>query len=135
MELQNSTEVGDNAGRAEVATVPQRCLCRLPNVFDRVIELPLSANADVMIYNFANFYCFVVSSTGLTDGQVQLHLIRYSPGMIKLIVGEPGMVRDNMELDRWRYRLSELARPELALVFCKGGLLVVIVPKAATDEN
>ncbi|KAF3326716.1 hypothetical protein FCM35_KLT08346 [Carex littledalei] len=133
IELQNNCAT---AGGTVGAVRPERCLHRLANVFSRVLELPLSAGAAVTVLNFADFYCFFASSTGLTDGQVQPHLIRYHPGtMIKLIVGEPGMVRDDMELNRWRLRLPESTRPELTSVFCKNGILIVIVPKSWSGEN
>jgi hypothetical protein len=78
-------EVGTTSGTVEAAG-PERCLRRLATVFDRVIELPLSADAAVKIFKFAHFYCFLASSTGLADDQVQPHFIRYDPNTIKLIV-------------------------------------------------
>lgn len=45
------------------------------------------------------------------------------------------MVRDDMELDRWRFRLPASTRPELTSVFCKNGVLMVIVPKSANGGN
>lgn len=45
------------------------------------------------------------------------------------------MVRDDMELNRWRLRLPESTRPELTSVFCKNGILIVIVPKVRNGEN
>jgi HSP20 family molecular chaperone IbpA len=40
-----------------------------------------------------------------------------------------------MDLDRWRLRLPESTQPELTSVFCKNGVLIVIVPKRANGEN
>lgn len=84
IELQNNrATVSGTVG----AVRSERCLRRLVNVFSRVLELPLSAGAAVMVLNFADFYCFFASSTGLADDQVQPHLIQYHSGtMIKLIV-------------------------------------------------
>lgn len=81
-----SNGVGGATGRAVEVVGPQRCLRRLATVFDRVLELPLSAGASVKMLNFPDFICFLASSTGLADDQVQPHLIRYDPDMIKLIV-------------------------------------------------
>ncbi|KAJ3673585.1 hypothetical protein LUZ60_005577 [Juncus effusus] len=117
-------------GGAAVEMGPRKCLRRLPHVFNRVLELPFTADADVSIYNCADSYRFVAASAGLRSDLVRPHLIRIHPGVIKLLVGEQGVVRDDMELNRWRFRLPESTQPELASVFCENGQLVVIVPKA-----
>lgn len=122
MHQSTTTTPGDGAKRA---------LRRLPHVYSKVLELPLPADADVRAFEGTTALHFFAACGAM--GEVRARLVRIYPGVVKVVVvhsgtgdGEDG---DDMELDRWRYRLPEDCCPELAMAGYVDGQLIVTVPK------
>ncbi|TYJ47932.1 hypothetical protein E1A91_A01G025800v1 [Gossypium mustelinum] len=55
------------------------------------------------------------------------------PGVTRIVIRSENLVDfcslDHIELDMWRFRLPEMARPELASAIYEDGELIVTVPK------
>ncbi|KAG0487296.1 hypothetical protein HPP92_009391 [Vanilla planifolia] len=103
---------------------PQKRLRRLPHVFSKVLELPFRAEADAL------------ASGGKFDGGVRAHAIQIHPGVTKVVIrkaggdlGDDGEVDEELELDRWRFRLPQSTLPAMAKAEYADGELVVTVPK------
>ncbi|XP_020103896.1 uncharacterized protein LOC109720938 isoform X2 [Ananas comosus] len=115
-------------------------LRRLPHIFSKVLELPLAADADVAVHEDPEGFRFVVAAAAVgLDGGVRAHAIRIHPGVIKVVIRPPAAaaeeVLDDLELDRWRFRLPPSTRPALAAASYDGGELVVTVPKGSGSEE
>lgn len=117
----------------------QKKLRRLPHIFEKVLELPFHADADVTIEETPDSLRF----TALTDeitGYVRADAVEIYPGVTKILIRGNGVVDfpgTEFELDLWRFRLPESTRPELASAGYHDGELVVTVPKgtAAVDDD
>lgn len=115
----------------------QKKLRRLPHIFSKVLELPFAADADVAIEEDAHGFRFVAAADGLC-GDVQAHTIVIHPGVMKVVVrngGASGDLYEELDLDKWRFRLPPSTRPALATADCTGGELVVTVPKGGGPEG
>lgn len=114
----------------------QKKLRRLPHIFSKVLELPFSADADVAIEEDADGIRFVAAADDLWS-DVQAHAIEIHPGVTKVVVRSGGASGDLEELDlnRWRFRLPPSTRPALATAAYTGGELVVTVPKGARPDG
>ncbi|OAY76053.1 hypothetical protein ACMD2_05921 [Ananas comosus] len=129
------------AAAAAAATGGRRKnLRRLPHIFSKVLELPLAADADVAVHEDPEGFRFVVAAAAVgLDGGVRAHAIRIHPGVIKVVIRPPAAaaeeVLDDLELDRWRFRLPPSTRPALAAASYDGGELVVTVPKGSGSEE
>ncbi|XP_074584854.1 uncharacterized protein LOC141840698 [Curcuma longa] len=110
-------------------------LRRLPHVFSKVLELPLSADADVSVYEGPRGFRFVAAADGLDGRGVRAHAVRIHPGVMKVVVRNGAAAWDDLELDRWRFRLPPSTNPALATAECNNGELVVTVPKGADSED
>lgn len=113
-------------------------LRRLPHIFPRVLELPFGSDADVDIQESSDCFTFVAETNGI--GEVRAHMIQIHPGVTKIVVRPNGYVvelssLDELELDRWRFRLPESTRPELASAVFADGELIVTVPKGAETDS
>ncbi|KAG0485533.1 hypothetical protein HPP92_009612 [Vanilla planifolia] len=116
---------------------PQKRLRRLPHVFSKVLELPFRAEADVSVIEGADCFRFVaLASGGKFDGGVRAHAIQIHPGVTKVVIrkaggdlGDDGEVDEELELDRWRFRLPQSTLPAMAKAEYADGELVVTVPK------
>ncbi|VAH87492.1 unnamed protein product [Triticum turgidum subsp. durum] len=108
MQQSTMTASGDGAKRA---------LRRLPHVYSKVLELPLPADADVRAFEGTTALHFFAACGPM--GEVRARLVRIYPGVVKVVVVHVGTgddeYGDDMELDRWRYRLPEDCCPELAM--------------------
>ncbi|XP_048549744.1 uncharacterized protein LOC125529372 [Triticum urartu] len=122
MQQSTMTASGDGAKRA---------LRRLPHVYSKVLELPLPADADVRAFEGTTALHFFAACGPM--GEVRARLVRIYPGVVKVVVVHAGTgddeYGDDMELDRWRYRLPEDCCPELAMAGYVDGQLIVTVPK------
>ncbi|GAA0163256.1 hypothetical protein LIER_19166 [Lithospermum erythrorhizon] len=111
----------------------QKKLRRLPHIFAKVLQLPFSADADVIIDETPNFLRFIVpiEDEEFHDDDVRVNAIEIYPGVTKIVVfcGSGVVELGEFELDVWRFRLPETTLPELAWVECRDGELVVTVPK------
>lgn len=120
----------------------QKKLRRLPHVFSRVLELPIKSDADVSIKESSDCFQFTVAVTeNLRGGHIRVRTIEIHPGVVKIVVNKSGrsdvelLKLDELELDKWRYRLPESTRPEQATAVCDGGELIVTVPKVGGGER
>ncbi|KAJ6796777.1 Uncharacterized protein M6B38_220210 [Iris pallida] len=123
----------------------QKKLRRLPHIFSKVLELPLSFDAHVSVSESPAWLRFaasaddsflLLSSAGVG---VHAHAVEIHPGVMKVVVrgggGGGDFDEEEMELDRWRFRLPDGTRPMLATAECIDGELVVTVPKGFDDED
>ncbi|KAJ0981685.1 hypothetical protein J5N97_009940 [Dioscorea zingiberensis] len=127
--------IGGVAGR-------QKKLRRLPHIFSKVLELPLGSDAEVAVHEGPTTFRFTAPTEEVWD-EVRAHAIEIHPGVMKVVIrdvadgdphaGEEGL--DELELDRWRFRLPPCTRPALATAHYVGGLLIVTVPKGGDDLN
>ncbi|XP_073049050.1 uncharacterized protein [Primulina eburnea] len=122
---------------AQANSCRQKKLRRLPHIFEKVLELPFHADADVTIEETPDSLIFVAVTDEIT-GDVRADAIEIYPGVTKIlirgnvVVDFPGT---EFELDLWRFRLPESTRPELASAVYYDGELVVTVPKGAAAED
>ncbi|KAL9671109.1 hypothetical protein QQ045_008675 [Rhodiola kirilowii] len=97
---------------------------RLPHIFDKS---PPQAAAHL---RFSSDLFRQIAADGL-GVEIRAEAIEIYPGVTKVVIR--GESEDDgyygLEIDRWRFRLSECTRPEMASAECVGGMLVVIVPK------
>ncbi|XP_010511470.1 PREDICTED: uncharacterized protein LOC104787563 [Camelina sativa] len=121
---------------------PGKNLRRLPHIFNRVLELPLSSEADVSVEERQDCFRFVAETVGLCDGDgdMRAYMVEIHPGITKIVVrtngsSSLGLSLDELELDVWRFRLPESTRPELVTVACIDGALIVTVPKNAEEDD
>ncbi|CAM8976661.1 unnamed protein product [Rhodiola kirilowii] len=105
------------------------CLRRLPHIFEKVVELPLSSRTDVNVQESPQSFRFSTAAVRL-GVEIRAEAIEIYPGVTKVVIrGESEDGYDGLEIDRWRFRLPVCTRPEMASAECVGGMLVVIVPK------
>lgn len=109
-------------------------LRRLPHIFSKVLELPLGSDADVSVEEGPDGFRFVAATDNLWD-DVRAHAIEIHPGVMKVVVRDAGGgggegVEEELELDRWRFRLPPSTLPALATAAYAVGELVVTIPKA-----
>ncbi|CAA7040056.1 unnamed protein product [Microthlaspi erraticum] len=115
---------------------PGKKLRRLPHIFSRVLELPLSSDADVSVEERLDCFRFVAETDG---GGVKAYVVEIHPGVTKILVrtngsSSLGLSLDELDLDVWRFRLPESTRLDLVTVDCDGdGELIVTVPKIEDD--
>lgn len=135
----NSTD-GD---RRDLLLCRQKKLRRLPHIFEKVLELPFRADADVTVEETEDFFRFTVVDTDV-EANVQADTVEIHPGVTKVVVrsgdraGVIGGVLINefaFELDLWRFRLPASTRPELAVARYLDGDLVVTVPKGGDEQE
>ncbi|KAM0944104.1 hypothetical protein DsansV1_C12g0115931 [Dioscorea sansibarensis] len=120
----------------------QKKLRRLPHIFSKVLELPLGSDAEVVVQESPTSFRFTAPTEEAWD-EVRAHAIEIHPGVMKVVIrdvgdddplaGEEGL--DELELDRWRFRLPPCTRPALATAHFVGGLLIVTIPKGAVDRD
>lgn len=120
--------------------VASKKLRRLPHVFARVLELPISSNADVLIQETSDSLRFTVTTTFNNKdtsnmSEVRAHAIKILPGLTKVVIKGMDGGDDDHQLDVWRYRLPASTRPEMATASFSGGELVVTVPKRLDSMN
>ncbi|MQM20499.1 hypothetical protein Taro_053520 [Colocasia esculenta] len=141
-------DVGRSLSAAEALLGRQKKLRRLPHIFSKVLELPFAADADVDVQEGADVFQFVVSAGGVVREGARAQAVEIHPGVTKVVIrdGEDGggggdnnnnigLLLDDLELDRWRFRLPPCTRPELASAVCADGELIVIVPKGAVADG
>ncbi|KAL0921646.1 hypothetical protein M5K25_008740 [Dendrobium thyrsiflorum] len=132
---------------AEAILSRQKKLRRLPHIFSKVLELPFRADAHVSVAEDPDCFRFVASVVAGFDGGVRAHAIQIYPGVMKVVIREsemdggddPVFVDDldveDLELDRWRFRLPPETRPALATAEYVDGELIVIVPKGPDSDG
>lgn len=147
---------GSSAGiQAPSSASRQKKLRRLPHIFSKVLELPLSADADVDVREEDGGFLFTVAvdvEDGAAPATVRARAVDIYPGVIKVVIrdgaeeeedgGAGGgrrnsslLLVDDLELDRWRFRLPHGTRPELASASYVGGDLVVSIPKGGGSDS
>lgn len=122
---------------AQANSCRQKKLRRLPHIFEKVLELPFHADADVSIEETPEFLRFSAVTDDIT-GDVRADAVEIYPGLTKILIRGNGAVDfpgTEFELDLWRFRLPESTRPELASAGYHNGELVVTVPKGAAAEE
>ncbi|CAA2963180.1 uncharacterized protein LOC111382270 [Olea europaea var. sylvestris] len=115
----------------------QRKLRRLPHIFAKVLELPFRSDADVLIDETPDSLRFVVA-TGVITGEVGAHAIEIYPGVTKIVIRVNDVVDlsgNELEMDKWRFRLPDSTWPGLATAVYHQGELVVTVPKGGAEED
>lgn len=115
----------------------QKKLRRLPHIFEKVLELPFHADADVTIEETPDSLRFTAVTDEIT-GYVRADAVEIYPGVTKILIRGNGLVEfpgTEFELDMWRFRLPESTRPELASAGYHDGELVVTVPKGTAAED
>ncbi|KAH0464291.1 hypothetical protein IEQ34_007077 [Dendrobium chrysotoxum] len=132
---------------AEAILSRQKKLRRLPHIFSKVLELPFRADAHVSVAEDPDCFRFVASVVAGFDGGVRAHAIQIYPGVMKVVIREsevaggddPVFVDDleveDLELDRWRFRLPPETRPALSTAEYVDGELIVIVPKGPDSDG
>lgn len=132
---------------AEAILSRQKKLRRLPHIFSKVLELPFSADAHVSVVEDVDCFRFVASAGDGFDAGVRAHAVQIYPGVMKVVIRESeaangddrGSVDDldveDLELDRWRFRLPPETRPALATAECVDGELIVVVPKGPVSDD
>ncbi|KAG1333984.1 hypothetical protein COCNU_03G001030 [Cocos nucifera] len=135
-------DVGTALSAAEAVVLGHRKnLRRLPHIFSKVLELPLAADADVVVHEGPDGFRFVAAAGDLAGEAVRAHAVRIHPGVMKVVVrGDAAGVGDwdldGLELNRWRFRLPPCTRPALAAADYVDGELVVTIPKGGgSDES
>ncbi|KAH7653270.1 hypothetical protein IHE45_19G070500 [Dioscorea alata] len=110
----------------------QKKLRRLPHLFSNTLELPLQRDTDVAVLSGPKSLRFTAATK---EGwkEIQAHPIEILPGMTKLVIrdyeGEdPEAGCADIEVDRWRCRLPDSARPRFATVRVIDCELIVTVP-------
>ncbi|XP_073135607.1 uncharacterized protein [Henckelia pumila] len=122
---------------AQANSCRQKKLRRLPHIFEKVLELPFHADADVSIEETPESLRFAAVTEDIT-GDVRADAIEIYPGVTKILIRGNSVVDfpgTEFELDLWRFRLPESTRPELASAGYRDGELVVTVPKGAAAEE
>lgn len=115
-------------------------LRRLPQVFSRVLELPLPRDTDVRVYYAPDSDHFVVPRGAAGEpGAVKVRTVRLEPwGITRVVVhtgpGEPDL-EDDLVYDKWRFRLPETAIPSMTVAGYVNGRLIVIVPRGVVDDD
>lgn len=112
---------------------PRKKLRRLPHLFGRVLELPFRSDADVTVEESSDRFKFVAETDERIGDVVRAHPMEIHPGVTRIVIRSENLVDfcslDRIELDMWRFRLPEMARPELASATYRDGELIVTVPK------
>lgn len=125
---------------AEAILSRQKKLRRLPHIFSKVLELPFRADADVSVAEDTDCFRFVASDVAGFGG-VRAQAIQIYPGVMKVVIresetgGGEDLDVEELELDRWRFRLPPETRPALATAEYVGGELIVIVPKGTDVDD
>ncbi|GAB2210248.1 hypothetical protein Droror1_Dr00015511 [Drosera rotundifolia] len=114
-------------------TTNPRKLRRLPHIFTKTLELPLSADADITLEQHPNFLLYTSSPS--PSHHVTAHVIQLHPGLTKLVVLLANGTVDDGLGDVMRLRLPEGAVPELATAAVREGMLVVKVPMKKGGER
>ncbi|XP_073136907.1 uncharacterized protein [Henckelia pumila] len=110
-------------------------LRRLPFIFEKVLELPFPAGADVWVEETPESITFTVHTCDIA-GDIKADTVETFPGVSKIVIrGEGPAGSDEFELDLWRIRLPEITMPQLAYAACSNGDLVVTVPKGAVEKE
>lgn len=118
----------------------QKKLRRLPHVFGKVLELPFGSDVDVDVHEEDSEFVFVVAVEDFGE-DVRAHAIEIHPGVTKVVIrtirygGDGGDAADDLELDRWRFRLPSYTKPELAVARYDDGVLVVTIPKVGGSPD
>ncbi|CAN6439736.1 unnamed protein product [Victoria cruziana] len=115
----------------------QKKLRRLPHIFNRVLELPFDSEANVSVQENQECFRFVLITDQIME-DVEAQLVEIVPGVSKIVVRGRNLLElslDELELDRWRFRLPPSTRPELATAAYIAGQLIVTVPKSAEFED
>ncbi|KAF3786143.1 hypothetical protein EJ110_NYTH26099 [Nymphaea thermarum] len=115
----------------------QKKLRRLPHIFNRVLELPFNSEANVSVQENHDCFRFVLITDQITE-DVEAQLVEIVPGVSKIVVRGRNLLElslDELELDRWRFRLPPSTRPELATAAYIAGELIVTVPKSVELED
>ncbi|KAI3750031.1 hypothetical protein L2E82_20655 [Cichorium intybus] len=109
---------------------------RLPQVFSKVLQLPLRSDADVLIEDRYDCFRFTANIKNIAfSSQVKAHALKIHPQVTKVVVsggndgGKGELLLDKLEVDGWRFRLPETTRPELATAFVIARELIVTIPK------
>ncbi|MED6161010.1 hypothetical protein PIB30_056762 [Stylosanthes scabra] len=121
-------------------------LRRLPHVFSKVLQLPLSSDADVSVEEWPHCFQFVADApAGMAS--VEASTFQLHPGITKLVVRDSQTAdftelssfdEFELRLDVWRFRLPESTCPEMATAMLRDGQLIVTVPKhqrGGVDDN
>ncbi|XP_057958395.1 uncharacterized protein LOC131151162 [Malania oleifera] len=106
-------------------------LRRLPHTFSRVLELPLKSTADVSIEESSDCFRFIAAASAI--GNVSAHVTEAISGFTKILIIGSNVLElswDDLEIDKWRFRLPPSARPEMVTTSHVDGKLIVIVPKS-----
>ncbi|KZV18517.1 hypothetical protein F511_21696 [Dorcoceras hygrometricum] len=122
---------------AQANSCRQKKLRRLPHIFEKVLELPFHADADVSIQETPHSLRFAAVTDDIT-GDVRADAIEIYPGVTKILIRGNGVVDfpgSEFELDLWRFRLPDSTRPELASAGYYDGELVVTVPKGTAEDD
>lgn len=117
-----------------------RNLRRLPHIFSKVLELPFSFDTDVSIHETATSLVFTASThnaDAFDPDSIRAQAIEIFPGVMKVVIKDDVNydVDDEMELNKWRFRLPDETRPRLASVELINDDLVVQIPKGFGDED
>lgn len=84
---------------------------------------------------------FFAAVDGVSSGGVRARAVVVHPGVMKVVVlggsgaGGGGFGEDELEFDRWRFRLPPSTLPRLATAEYVDGELVVTVPKGDGPEE
>ncbi|XP_073309440.1 uncharacterized protein [Primulina huaijiensis] len=116
----------------------QNKLRRLPFIFEKVLEFPFDADADVWVEETRESIIFTVSSTYDIAGDIKAETVETFPGFSKIVIRGEGIVEpagSEFELNLWRIRLPKRTIPELAYAAYGNGELVVTVPKGVEEEE
>ncbi|XP_075499762.1 uncharacterized protein LOC142538295 [Primulina tabacum] len=114
----------------------QNKLRRLPFIFEKVLELPFHADADVCVEETPESITFTVNTNDIS-GDIKADTVETFPGVSKIVIRGEGLVEpagSEFELDLWRIRLPERTMPQLAYAAYGKGELVVTVPKRVEEE-
>ncbi|KAH7653269.1 hypothetical protein IHE45_19G070400 [Dioscorea alata] len=117
----------------------QKKLRRLPHLFSNTLELPLRWDTDVVVHSGPMSLRFTAAMKEAWN-EIKAHTIEILPGMTKLVIrdSEGGDLEAgcaDLEVDRWRCRLLDSARPRLATVRIVDCELIVTVPMGTDGSD
>ncbi|CAJ1969327.1 unnamed protein product [Sphenostylis stenocarpa] len=123
-----------------VSSAPNKLL-RLPHVFAKILELPVPSEDDVFVDETPQFFRFVASCNA---GGVRARAVEILPGITKIVIkrmdgGDVSVAGERQDVSLgvglWRFRLPPGTQPEMVTAVCRGGKLVVTVPKNKNRGN